>query len=58
MKEVKKYLGVIIIFIAVIILGYAVINRLNNNDLLLISLILIAVGFFGEIFLFRKFSKE
>ncbi len=57
MKEVKKYLGVIIIFIAVILLGYAVINRLNNNDLLLISLILIAVGFFGEIFLFRKFSN-
>ena len=57
MKEVKKYLGVIIIFIAVVLLGYAVINRLNNNDLLLISLILIAVGFFGEIFLFRKFSN-
>lgn len=57
MKNVLKYLGVVIIIIAVLLLGYVVIAGMNDNTLLFTSLVMVVVGFFSEIFLFRLYSN-
>lgn len=53
MKEVLKNLGLICIIVGVVILSIAVFKENQTNTKLMISLILVVVGFLGHIFLNR-----
>lgn len=56
MKEILKYLGVIVIIIGVVILSVTVWQQTHSNSVLVISLILVVAGFFGHILLNRYLS--
>lgn len=51
MKELLKNLGILSIVIGVVILSISVFNQSTTNVRLVISLILIVLGFFGHILL-------
>ncbi len=50
-KDLIKYLGVLSVVVGVIILSIVVFRETQTNTKLLISLILIVIGFFGHIFI-------
>jgi hypothetical protein len=53
MKELLKYLGLFVIIIGVVILSVTVYKQSHSNSILVISLILVALGFLGHILLNR-----
>ncbi|MBP5135232.1 MAG: hypothetical protein IKR52_04620 [Paludibacteraceae bacterium] len=58
MKDLKKYLGVIIILIAVIILITPALcgNSISSNVMLITVLILLIIGLLTHIFVNKKFK--
>ena len=55
MKTLVQYSGVFFILAAVVILGYTVLQGMNNNTNLAISIVLMLVGFALTIIINRKF---
>ena len=52
--EFLKHIGAILAVIAVGILAYAVLNNVNNNTFLAISMVLLLVGLGAEIIVNKK----
>ncbi len=56
MKDILKNLGLLSIVVGVVILSLAVFKDTQTNTILIISLILIVVGFLGHIILSKVFK--
>jgi len=54
MKTLLKYLGVIILLIGVGILAIPAFTDLRSNQVLLLGLGVVFLGFFAHIFLYKK----
>lgn len=57
MKELKKYLGVIVLLIGVVVLAVPAFQGALNNGILLVGLGIVILGYIGHIFINKRIEE-